>query len=73
MTKQVLYTYLGTNGVLTTPIHLEGIYSVKINPIFYGLADDEVINITIQVSVIRSKIWIIYIIATIEPIPRFFC
>lgn len=29
MTKQITYTYLGTNGVLTTPIHLEGIYSVK--------------------------------------------
>ena len=29
MTKQIIYTYLGTNGVLTTPIHLEGIYSVK--------------------------------------------
>lgn len=29
MTKQVIYTYLGTNGTLTTPIHLEGIYSVR--------------------------------------------
>ena len=29
MTKLVTYTYLGTNGTLTTPIHLEGIYSVK--------------------------------------------
>ena len=29
MNKQTLYTYLGTNGTLTTPIHLEGIYSVK--------------------------------------------
>ena len=29
MIKQTIYTYLGTNGVLTTPIHLEGIYSVK--------------------------------------------
>lgn len=29
MNKQVYYTYLGTNGTLTTPIHLEGIYSVK--------------------------------------------
>jgi hypothetical protein len=29
MIKQVLYTYLGTNGSLTTPIHLEGIYSVR--------------------------------------------
>jgi hypothetical protein len=28
MIKQVLYTYLGTNGSLTTPVHLEGIYSV---------------------------------------------
>ena len=24
-----MYKYLGTNGVLTTPIHLENIYSVK--------------------------------------------
>ena len=29
MIKQVTYTYLGTNGTLVTPIHLEGIYSVK--------------------------------------------
>lgn len=29
MNKQITYTYLGTNGILTTPIHLEGIYSVK--------------------------------------------
>lgn len=29
MKKTLLYTYLGTNGTITTPIHLEGIYSVK--------------------------------------------
>ena len=29
MTKEVLYTYLGTNGTITSPIYLEGIYSVK--------------------------------------------
>lgn len=29
MIKITEYTYLGTNGTLTTPIHLEGIYSVK--------------------------------------------
>lgn len=29
MTKSILYTYLGTNGMITTPIHLENIYSVK--------------------------------------------
>ena len=29
MIKSVLYTYLGTNGIITTPIHLENIYSVR--------------------------------------------
>lgn len=29
MTKQVMYTYLGTNGVLTTPIHLEDVYYTR--------------------------------------------
>ena len=29
MTKILIYTYLGTNGTLSTPIHLEGIYAVK--------------------------------------------
>lgn len=29
MQKNKFYTYLGTNGTLTTSIHLEGIYSVQ--------------------------------------------
>ena len=29
MIKTYVYTYLGTNGTLTTPIHLQGIYSVR--------------------------------------------
>lgn len=29
MTKQVLYTYLGTNGTICTPIHLEDIYYIR--------------------------------------------
>lgn len=29
MKKTPMYKYLGTNGILETPIHLEGIYSVK--------------------------------------------
>lgn len=28
MTKTPLYTYLGTNGTITSPVHLEGVYSV---------------------------------------------
>ncbi len=30
MTKQIFYRYLGTNGTLLTPIHIEGVYSVKL-------------------------------------------
>ena len=29
MIKENIYIYLGTNGTITSPIHLEGIYSVK--------------------------------------------
>jgi hypothetical protein len=29
MTKEVLYTYLGTNGQITSPVHLEDIYYVR--------------------------------------------
>lgn len=30
MTKQVIYKYLGTNGVIESPIHLEDIYYVRL-------------------------------------------
>lgn len=29
MKKTIIYTYLGTNGTIESPVHLEGIYSVK--------------------------------------------
>ena len=29
MQKIALYTYLGTNGTITSPVHLEDIYYVK--------------------------------------------
>lgn len=29
MTKQVLYKYLGTNGSIISPIHLEDVYYVR--------------------------------------------
>ena len=29
MKKEVLYTYLGTNGTITTPIFIEGAYHIK--------------------------------------------
>lgn len=29
MTTSVLYSYLGTNGTILSPVHLEGIYYVR--------------------------------------------
>lgn len=29
MKKQILYTYLGTNGTICSPIHLEDIYYIR--------------------------------------------
>lgn len=29
MTKKVFYTYLGTNGVIESPVHLEDIYYTR--------------------------------------------
>lgn len=29
MTKEILYTYLGTNGQITSPVHLEDIYYTR--------------------------------------------
>lgn len=29
MTTEILYTYLGTNGTVTTPVHLEGVPAMQ--------------------------------------------
>lgn len=29
MTKQVIYRYLGTNGIIESPVHLEDIYYTR--------------------------------------------
>lgn len=29
MTKQIIYVYLGTNGVIESPVHLEDIYYTR--------------------------------------------
>jgi thiamine monophosphate kinase len=29
MTKQVIYVYLGTNGTIESPVHLEDIYYIR--------------------------------------------
>ena len=30
MTRQIIYRYLGTNGVIESPVHLEDIYYVRL-------------------------------------------
>lgn len=29
MTKEVIYVYLGTNGIIQSPVHLEDIYYIR--------------------------------------------
>ena len=29
MTQEILYTYLGTNGTSTSPVHLEDVYYIR--------------------------------------------
>lgn len=50
MTKQVFYKYLGTNGVLETPIHLEDIYYVRM----IMLQADKDMALTNGVKTVRS-------------------
>lgn len=52
MTKQVIYRYLGTNGVIESPIHLEDTYYVRL---LYLTADPGKIltNGTIETTSIR--------------------
>ena len=46
MRKETYYTYLGENGTITTPVFLEGIYSIK----KYRLIADKNKKLTIENS-----------------------
>lgn len=52
MTKTTLYRYLGTNGIIESPIHLEDIYYTRINVL---IADEGKVltNGTIQKPAVR--------------------
>lgn len=54
MTKQVLYKYLGTNGVIESPIHLEDIYYIRIN-VLTADADKILTNGEIFKKVVRCS------------------
>lgn len=51
MIKQVIYRYLGTNGVLETPIHLEDVYYTR----FFNLFAEEGKKLT-NGTVFRSAV-----------------
>ena len=61
MTKQVLYKYLGTNGVIESPVHLEDIYYVRINVLTAAagkvLTDGEVFKKTVRCSDDEVEQW----------------
>lgn len=50
MTKEVIYKYLGTNGVIESPVHLEDIYYVRL----FRLIADKGYMLTDGESVVRS-------------------
>ena len=52
MTRQVYYRYMGTNGIIESPVHLEGIYFVRLIQL---TADKNKVltNGTVRTSVIR--------------------
>lgn len=54
MTKQVLYKYLGTNGVIESPVHLEDIYYVRINVLVAG-AGKTLTNGKISKKIVRCS------------------
>lgn len=62
MKKILYYTYLGTNGTITSPVHLEGIYSVKKYQLTadddkYLTKDGEHLYSTVTVGEQDLKLW----------------
>ena len=61
MTKRVLYKYLGTNGVIESPVHLEDIYYVRINVLTADagkvLTDGETFKTTVRCSDEEVELW----------------
>jgi hypothetical protein len=53
MTKEILYLYLGTNGSILSPVHLEDVYYVRKVRL---IADDEKTLTKDGVNFVRSTI-----------------
>ena len=61
MTKKILYRYLGTNGIIESPIHLEDIYYTRILVLTAGknkmLTDGERVLKSVRVPEENEKLW----------------
>ena len=62
MTKTPMYRYLGTNGVIESPIQLEGIYSVRLVKIDSGngkvLTNGDVTSSSVIVPLSEEDKWV---------------
>ena len=59
MTTEILYTYLGTNGTVTTPVHLEGVpamQKIRIKPDIGKKLTDGTTVVTDAVVVSESEV-----------------
>lgn len=61
MTKKILYRYLGTNGIIESPVHLEDIYYTRILVLTAEknkmLTDGERIVKSVKVPEENEKLW----------------
>lgn len=62
MTKTPMYRYLGTNGVIDSPIQLEGIYSIRLVKLDAGngmvLTDGDTVTRSVTVPLSEEENWI---------------
>ena len=61
MTKTIIYRYLGTNGVVETPVHIEGAYFVRMVQLTADegkiLTNGKVSKTTVRVPEGEESLW----------------
>ena len=62
MTKEVIYRYLGTNGVIESPVHLEDIYYTRSYNLYadkgYKLFNGKVYKTSVRVTDDELNDWV---------------
>ena len=62
MKKNYFYRYMGTNGVIETPVYLEGIYCLKLVHLIadpgYALTDGEKVVYAARIPESEVSLWI---------------